>query len=231
MENEGNENNLNTDNQGEANVQATEETQQEVQESNPVKTTLGIDKAEESVEKETSEPIADFDYSEYEQEFIDTGDISSASRENLYKVFPKNLVDNYIENLKGAVTYNINQTEAKAFSVVGGKEEYQGMLEWASKNLSDDEIDTFNQMVGGKDEKLAIQAIKGLYARKSLGDTKKPSIIMGGASNKASGQDVFFSRKDYANAISDARYENSPEYRNEMANKLARTLKNGGFKA
>ena len=182
-----------------------------------------------STAKDIAEP-ANFNYSEYETEFLTTGDISPQSREKLYKQFPKNLVDNYIENLKGASEYRTSQAENKIYSAVGGQEKYKELIEWVSSNLSDEEIQRYNSVVTGKDLELAIEYVRGIEARKALSN-KRPNIIMGSMSGSSSnGADVFYSRIDYAKAIADPRYSSSPEYRAMLQDKLARTLKLGGFK-
>ena len=181
-----------------------------------------------STAKDIAEP-ADFNYSKYETEFLTTGDISPQSREELYKQFPKNLVDNYIDNLKGATEFRTSQAENKIYNAVGGQDEYKELIEQVSKNLSDDEIDRYNSIVTGSDINLAVEYVRGIEARKALSN-KKPNIIMGSKGDKSSDADVFYSRVDYARAIQDDRYTKSPEYRAELQAKLERTLKFGGFR-
>ena len=156
-----------------------------------------------STAKDIAEP-ADFNYSEYETEFLTTGDISPQSREKLYKQFPKNLVDNYIENMKGATEYKTSQAENKIYNAVGGQDKYKELIEWVSKNLNDDEIDRYNSIVTGSDINLAVEYVRGIEARKALSN-KRPNIIMGSKGDKSSGADVFYSRVDYARAIQDER--------------------------
>lgn len=211
--------------------QATNQVKAEAKaEANTEETTEG--NPEESV-KEPESSSNDFDYSKYEQEFLSTGDVSDESKAELYKVFPKNLVDNYIENMKQATAYAIAENEKKAFALVGGEDNYKELLGWASKNLDLDEKDAFNELVSGSNEKLALQAIKGLQARMELAKaaSKRPNIIMGSDDVVASNADVFLSRQDYANAIADPKYQTSPQYRAEIDAKLARTMKTGGYKA
>lgn len=192
---------------------------------------LSIPKAERSDDKsETKEPVADFDYSRYEQEFMNSGDISKTSRDELYKLFPKNLVDNYIENMKTANTYLVSQAEKKAFEITGGEQGYTEMIAWASKNLSEDEIEAYNEAVSSGNERWALQAIKGLYARRSLQKGNEPKITLGSDAQSRARDDVFLTRQDYANAIADPKYRVSPQYRAQMDAKLANTLKLGGFK-
>lgn len=180
--------------------------------------------------KQTYDPNEDFDYSRYENELRHTGDIGEASRKELYKTFPKNLVDNYIENLKVASAYVTEQAANQAYNLVGGKQSYTDMIAWASENLSEEEIEDYNEAINSGNQRRMNAAIKGLYARKSLSSTNKPKLTMGETSSGNLRSDVFLTRRDYANAISDERYNKSPQYRAEVDEKLANTLRLGGFK-
>lgn len=180
--------------------------------------------------KQTYDPSEDFDYSKYENELRYTGDIGEASRKELYKSFPKNLVDNYIENLKVASAYVTEQAANQAYNLVGGKQGYTDMIAWASENLTEDEIEDYNEAINSGNQRRMNAAIKGLYARKSLNSTSKPKLTMGETSSGGLRNDTFLTRRDYANAISDERYNKSPQYRAEVDEKLANTLRLGGFK-
>ena len=215
-------------NEGNANAQADNTQGIELNIPKAASESSGDKTADKQAKLSPDTPPANFDYSAYESEFLSTGDISKNSREQLYKSFPKNLVDNYIENMKAAYDYSVSQSEQKAYEVTGGKDGYLEMTAWASKNLSEDEIEAFNEAVNSGNEKWALQAIKGLYARKSLDSANKPKITMGGRADVTSG-DVFLTRQDYANAVADEKYSKSPQYRAEIEAKLANTLKRGGF--
>ncbi|WP_103618502.1 capsid assembly protein [Campylobacter concisus] len=180
--------------------------------------------------KQTYDPSKDFDYSRYENELRSTGDIGEASRNELYKTFPKNLVDNYIENLKVASAYVTEQAANQAYNLVGGKEDYNAMIAWASENLTEDEIEDYNEAINSGNQRRMNTAIKGLYARKSLASSNKPKLTMGDTSGGKLRDDTFLTRRDYANAIADERYSKSPQYRAEVDERLANTLKLGGFR-
>lgn len=204
-------------------------TKTEIEDSKGSETSEGNDGKSNNDDKSNS----DFDYSKYEEEFLSDGDLSEESKGELYKLFPKNLVDNYLANLQQATAYALAESEKKAFDLVGGEDNYKSLMGWASTNLDQDEKDAFNEAVGGSNEKIALQAIKGLQARMELAQkaSKKPDIVLGNTDVVTGDKDVFLSRQDYANAIAKPEYQTSPQYRAEVDAKLARTLKNGGYKA
>lgn len=218
-----------TDNSGQAEAQTvTPQSETNVSEGS------NVEDSNDETNKEPEVKESDtFDYSKYEQEFLSTGDISTESKEELYKLFPRNLVDNYIANLKQATAYAIAENEKKAFNLVGGEDNYKSLMSWASANLDADEKEAFNEAVSGSNEKLALQAIKGLKARMdlSLATNKGPNVVLGSNDVAGVSNDVFLSRQDYANALAKPEYQTSPQYRAEVDAKLARTLKTGGYKA
>lgn len=197
------------------------------------KTEIEDSKSSDTPKDNNDKSDNDFDYSKYEEEFLSSGDLSEESKGELYKLFPKNLVDNYLANLKQATAYALAESEKKAFDLVGGEDNYKTLMSWASTNLDQDEKDAFNEAVGSSNEKIALQAIKGLQARMELAQktSKKPNIVLGNTDVVTGDKDVFLSRQDYANAIAKPEYQTSPQYRAEVDAKLARTLKNGGYKA
>jgi len=201
----------------------------ETQEGNPKDETSDTEtKTEGDVEDKTE---GEFDYSPYQDEFLETGDISEKSKEELYKTFPKNLVDMYIENMKVATSHAIEQSERKAFDAVGGEKSYTDMVTWASQNMSKEETEAYDNAVLSGNEQLALMAIKGMKAQYDMANVNnKPNIQMGDMGSGKDTKDVFITREGYAKAVASEEYENNAEYRAEVDNKLSRTLKFGGFK-
>jgi len=70
----------------------------------------------------------------------------------------------------------------KAHEVVGGKEEYQSMIDWAKENLSESERNAFDKDVTGN---MSQYAIKGLYQtyREAQSDSEPQDRIRGNSSS------------------------------------------------
>ena len=176
------------------------------------------------VEK-TPEDIAGIDPTTFEalsDEFDETGDVSEASRDRLAATgIPRQFIDDYIEGQK-IVAENAVQD---MYNTVGGQEAYENMLGWASQNLSDTEIDVFNDLVAGTQEE-ASMAVSGLYARfVQSGDTPptKQPLVQGDTNPTLPNGTTFQSRAQVVEAMSDPRYKKDPAYRQEVYRRLQNT--------
>ena len=108
----------------------------------------------------TAEPKADglkgIDFSSVQNEFEENGELSEATIKSLEDSgLPKSYVDNYIEGIKAVAT----KFEAEAHESVGGKEEYGKMIDWVQSNLSETEIQMFNEGID-RDNQTAIILLK-----------------------------------------------------------------------
>lgn len=67
----------------------------------------------------------------------------------------------------------------KAYGIVGGKEEYEGMLGWAKDNLSDTEKQGFDNSLKNGMGELAIEGLHARYKNANQGDSPAPRRIEG----------------------------------------------------
>lgn len=151
---------------------------------------------------------------DYVQEFRRDGALSETSYETLQKMgFGKAVVDAYIEGQRAVAE---KQAET-VYSMVGGKESFTKVLEWAATSLDSGEQETFNSIMASGDMKAATFAVKSLAARYEA-ENKTPSRIEG----KPTGAQVGFrSSSEMVAAMNDPRYANDPSYRQEIARKIA----------
>ncbi|MDR3473419.1 MAG: hypothetical protein P4M09_17305 [Devosia sp.] len=92
------------------------------------------------------------------------GDIDETDYEALAKVgVPKEIVQEFIQLRKGAV----DRAAKEANDYGGGTEAVAGMLDWAAKNLSQEEITGYNTMLAGPSWKVAMDTLKALQAKAS----------------------------------------------------------------
>ena len=103
----------------------------------------------------------------------------------------------------------------------GGPKAYQDMIKWAGQNLSEQEIDMFDSVVGAGDPNSCYYAIQNLLGRYQDAVGKDGTLITGqGAVDK---QDVFRSQAEVVSAMSDPRYDRDPAFRQDVYNKLERS--------
>lgn len=169
----------------------------------------------------TAEPKAEglkgIDFSSVQNEFEENGELSEATIKSLEDSgLPKSYVDNYIEGIKAVAT----KFEAEAHESVGGKEEYGKMIDWVQNNLSDTEIQMFNEGID-RDNQTAIYTIKGMAARYRA-ETTEPNLTVGETGTATSGL-KYESMAQVKADMSNPKYANDPAFRKQVEDKLARS--------
>lgn len=150
-------------------------------------------------------------------EFEQSGQLSEDSYEKLAKVgVNRDYVDAYIRGQEALIT----QYQGEVFNVAGGKDGYTAMIQWASQNLSVEEIEAFNATVNSGNVEQAKMAVKGLHARFGSSEGNEPHLVTGQA---GSSEGVFRSTSELVSAMADPRYKADPAYRADVEKKLARS--------
>ena len=102
--------------------------------------------------------------------------------------------------------------------MAGGRQQYEQMLGWASENLSDAEIDMYDDVMDSGDPAACFFAVQALMAR--YGDsTGVDGELLTGKSPSSVAQG-FRSQAELVQAMSDPRYDSDPAYRSDVMNKL-----------
>ena len=102
--------------------------------------------------------------------------------------------------------------------MAGGQQQYEQMLGWASENLSDAEIDMYDDVMDSGDPAACFFAVQALMAR--YGDsTGVDGELLTGKSPSSVAQG-FRSQAELVQAMSDPRYDSDPAYRSDVINKL-----------
>lgn len=155
---------------------------------------------------------------EFSTEFNESGALSEASYKKLADAgIPKEMVDAYIEGQMAKAELAIE----KITSVVGGRETYNRMIEWARVNLTADEIAAFDRTVTSGDLSVAQLASEGLYRRYTAAVGTNNRQISGSTNGQTT--DVFQSTSQVTAAMRDPRYSTDPAYRQAVAEKIARS--------
>lgn len=162
---------------------------------------------------------------DFEQEFMDNGELSDESYTKLQQVLPKQVVDSYIAGQKALA----DKTVTELVGVVGGQEAFEEMTKWAAENLSQEEIQYFNKAVKSNDMTQAKWAISGLQSRyqsttgKTPGQTvQKPDLVQGQSASQGT-VSGYQSKAEMVKDMQDTRYASDPAFRQQVENKLART--------
>lgn len=155
------------------------------------------------------------DYNKYAVEYSETGKLSEDSYKELSeKGMSTDMVNSWIKGQE-AIQEKIQQ---QAFESVGGENNYNSLVDWAGKTLSDQEINAFNRALESPNVEDSMFAIKSLHAQFKLQNGNMPNLIQGTTGTPSSGS--FQSLAQMTEAMKDPRYRNDPVFREEVSKKL-----------
>jgi hypothetical protein len=112
-------------------------------------------------------------------------------------------------------------TEAQAqelFKMVGGEKAYKSMISWAGENLSQEEINMYDSVMGRGDPAAIFFAVQALSNKYTDAVGKDSQLLTGRGVNDSTA--TFRSQAELVQAMSDPRYDNDPAYRNDVIRKL-----------
>lgn len=155
-------------------------------------------------------------FSDFSKEYFEKGQLSNDSYSKLTQMgYPRAVVDAYIN---GQIAIS-NQGSQQLMSEIGGETGFKEMHDWATENLTQDEIDSYNALLETGDQRQASFAVKGMYARYKASAGKQPKLI-GGTQSEASAP-AFRSVAELTRAMADPRYKTDSAYRKDVERKLA----------
>ena len=178
---------------------------------------LGSDDSKESDsgDSEVSETLTPEFLSKYSEKYFQEGLSPDDYKAMEAKGLPRHLVDQFaagMEALQG-------QQAGQIYEEVGGEKSYLSMIDWASNNLPEAEVNQFNDIIGKGVMDEMMMAVKGLHSRWQQGGGKEASLVEG--STKGSGESNFQSTQQVIQAMNDPRYAKDPAFREEVQRKLA----------
>ena len=113
-------------------------------------------------------------------------------------------------------------TEAQAnqlFEMVGGEKAYKSMLNWASENISKEEVEMYDSvMASGSANSIyfAVQALRNKY-NDAVGSDGQ---LLTGKRSAAQQDAQFRSQQELVQAMNDPRYDHDPAFRDDVIRKL-----------
>ena len=160
-----------------------------------------------------------FDYDSLCQEYATTGGISEKTRAELAKVgITGTIVDNYITGMLAKQEQDYNEVS----EVVGGREKFDEIINWAAYNLEPDEIRYINSLRN----KYAIKSyLRDLKVRMEDKEGKNPNYQKGSGDKAA--VEMFNSQAEMFEAIKDPKYKKDEYYRNLVQKKITASREAG----
>ena len=157
--------------------------------------------------------------SDLSDELASDGELSQASYDKLEAAgYDKATVDSYIAGNKAL--YDSVQSDIS--EVMESVDNFDAMSDWASKNLTNAQLKSYNDMVTSGDKVQAqagVNFVNGLFSE-AVGDDVS---LLGGDQLSTESTDVFRSNAEVTKAMGDPRYAKDSAYRDDVARKLARS--------
>ena len=151
------------------------------------------------------------------------GDSQELSEDQLARLKETGLTQDMLNTLVNAEVVTRKENDNAVFELVGGKDVYQEMAEYAANEYSDEQLEAYNSAVFSGNKEMARLAILGLQAdyNKSKGPQGPKETLMGSDSPATS--DTFSSQQECINALRDHRYGRDAEYTQMIDAKRAKS--------
>jgi len=175
------------------------------------------DEASEAATKAVENAGLDMDAlaTEYETD----GKLSEDSMKALEKVgITSDMVDVYLSGQQA-------QADAARDAVlkpVGGEEAYAEMLAWASDNMEDADIDSFNAVLESGDLAATKMAVENLHTRYKAENGAEPNRQLNGNAS-STGKAVYASSAELMKDMGNPEYASNPAFRAKVIDKLSRS--------
>ena len=188
--------------------------------SSPAEEEPQVEEAPEA-EEEEEEVEVDGDLFDAIMESYRTGEWDDNLVEEVGKMDPIDVANMFLAK-QGEAQQTEVATEEDVTQIqdsVGGVDEYQNMLQWASQNLSEQEINLYDAAMDRGDPLTMFFAAQALNSRYQDAVGYDGEMLTGSAPRNTS--NAFRSQAELIAAMSDPRYDKDPAYRQDIADKLA----------
>ena len=152
-----------------------------------------------------------------------TGDWDDNVVEEVSKMDPIDVANMFLSK-QGDVQQAPTATQEDVTQIqesVGGEESYQEMIQWATQNLTENEIKLYDTAMDKGDPLTMFFAAQALNARYRDAAGYEGRMLTGSAPRNTG--DVFRSQAELVAAMSDPRYDKDPAYRMDISEKLERS--------
>lgn len=139
--------------------------------------------------------------------------------------FSDDVIDSYLGGLRNQLGYNeaanLSNTEISEIKkIAGGEKGYQQLTEWASENLSQEDIEAFDEVINTANKAAVRFAVKALMSQYEDAVGRDPELITGKQSTQ--GQ-AYRSMAEVVRDMQDPRYDKDEAYRMDVMQKLERS--------
>lgn len=174
-------------------------------------------------EQTDGEEVQEVGLEKFYTEFDEKGELSDDSYNELEDMgLPRDLVNSYIDGQKAIADQHINSVH----QTVGGKDNYEALIGWASENLSQEEKEAFNHTVDYGSVQQLNMALQGLMSRANVSplspQPQQQELFEGQPINYGSDA-PYQSIAEMTTDMNNPKYENDPAYRDMVERRLSKS--------
>ena len=149
---------------------------------------------------------------------FDASAFDNVSKEDLIKAFFENSEE--VPQAEGSEGPDLTQDQVDGMmNSVGGKEQYQQIMNWAVQNLPQSDIEAFDAIVDSANPSSIAMAVESMAKRYTEANGQEGKMIQGRSAS--TGVDSYRSQAEMIRDMNDPRYDTDPAYRNDVMVKLA----------
>ena len=154
-------------------------------------------------------------------EYQETGKLSDEIKKQLDELDYEDFFS-AMQTQAPAEAEDLTQEEMSAIkNYVGGDQQYAALMDWAGQTLDKNYVEAFDDLVQSGSARAIQLAVRGLMAEYENANGYEGRMLTGKAATET--PDVFRSQAEVVQAMSDARYDSDPAYRNDVFEKLSRS--------
>jgi len=161
-------------------------------------------------------------------EYAEKGELSEDMMSKFSEMSSQDLVQAYMEmqanapQAETAEPVELSDNDINSIkNSVGGEVEYAKVIDWATNNLSESQIEAYDDIISTGNTDVIQMMVDGLKAKYDSANGSEGRMLSGKAPNNSG--DVFRSQAEVVSAIADPRYDRDPAYRNDVLEKLERS--------
>lgn len=156
------------------------------------------------------------DFNQAIKEYNEYGALSSKTMADLAQAgYPSEVIEGFIESRQNLESEFTNAV----YSVAGGEQAYNKVIEWAQGNLSNKVLSSFNRAIDNNNLEAVTLMFEGMKAKMiAKQGTRNPTIMGGGVTT--GGYKGFSSKQEVVEAMSDPRYGADPSYTRAIEMKM-----------
>ena len=182
---------------------------------------------EEAPEEPKLSEGANFITTATEEYYKNGNKLTDETKAKFAEMSSADLINAYIElngaNPQGAEVADIDDTQIGDIKQsVGGDQAYANIINWSKQNLDESKIQAYDEVVNSGSVAAIQLAAAGLKAEYDAANGVEGKMVTGKTAPPRS-DDVFRSQAELVRAMSDARYDTDPAYRQDIIEKLDRS--------